>query len=365
MAYPSIMALSFAIEPNPAPASGDLVDEVRRAPGFGRVFTDHMVVARWTRDEGWHDARVTSYAPLTLDPATHVFHYSQTIFEGFKAYAQPDGGLATFRPRANGERFNRSARRMALPELPVDDFVTASDLLVRQDARWVPSLPETSLYLRPFMMATEVGLGVRPACDVTFLVIASPAGSYFAAGRKPVSIWVSEDYTRAAPGGTGAAKTGGNYASSLVAQQEAIDNGCEQVLFLDAVERRWVEELGGMNVCVVFDDGSLATPELSGSILEGVTRDTILTLCRSLGREVEERRIDIDEVRKGIESGRVTEVFACGTAAVVSSIGRLAWNGGEVALPADMPVAEQVRATLVAIQQGQAPDPQGWLHRVP
>ena len=359
------MALTFAIEPNPSPASDERVAEVLRAPGFGRTMTDHMAVAHWTRDRGWHDAAIRAYGPLELDPATHVFHYAQSIFEGFKAYAQPDGSIATFRPAANGERFNRSARRMALPELPVEDFVAAADHLVRQDARWVPTTQETSLYLRPFMMATEVGLGVRPAGDVTFLVIASPAGSYFAAGAKPVSIWVSEDYTRAAPGGTGAAKTGGNYASSLVAQQEAIDNGCEQVLFLDAVERRWVEELGGMNVWVVFDDGTLATPELSGSILEGVTRDTILTLARDLGREVEERRIDIDEVRKGIESGRVTEVFACGTAAVVSSIGRLAWADGEVALPAEMPVAEQVRSTLVAIQQGQAPDRHGWLHRVP
>ena len=358
------MALQFAIEPNGAPASDERVAEVLAAPGFGRVFTDHMVTIRWTPQKGWHEARVRPYGPLTLDPATHVFHYSQTIFEGFKAYRQPDGSIATFRPAANGERFNRSAARMALPALPVEDFVRASDLLVHQDARWVPASDGTSLYLRPFMMATEVGLGVRPANDVTFLVIASPAGSYFSGGAKPVSIWVSENYTRAAPGGTGAAKTGGNYAASLVAQQEALDHGCEQVLFLDAVERRWVEELGGMNVWVVYDDGALATPELSGSILEGVTRDTIITLLRDLGREVEERRIDIDEVRKGIESGRVVEVFACGTAAVVSSIGRLAWRDGEVALPAAA-VADEIRSTLVAVQQGQAPDRHGWLHPIP
>jgi branched-chain amino acid aminotransferase len=358
------MALQFAIEPNPTPASDERVAGVVSDPGFGRVMTDHMAIARWTAADGWHDARIQAYGPLSLDPATHVFHYSQTIFEGFKAYAQPDGSIATFRPGANGDRFNRSAKRMALPSLPVEDFVAAADLLVRQDARWVPTAPETSLYLRPFMMATEVGLGVRPAADVTFLVIASPAGSYFAGGAKQVSIWVSEDYTRAAPGGTGAAKTGGNYASSLVAQQEAIDNGCDQVLFLDAVERRWVEELGGMNVWVVLDDGTLLTPELSGSILEGVTRDTILTLTRDLGRDVEERRIDIDEIRKGVESGRVTEVFACGTAAVVSSIGRLAWRDGDVRLPADTPVAAQVRTTLVDLQQGRSPDTHGWLHRV-
>jgi branched-chain amino acid aminotransferase len=359
------MALQFAIEENPAAASDDRVAEVLANPGFGRVFTDHLALIRWTSEHGWHDAQVRPYGPLSLDPATHVFHYAQAIFEGFKAYAQPDGSLATFRPAANGARFNRSAARMALPELPVEDFVTASDLLVRQDARWVPTSPGMSLYLRPFMMATEVGLGVRPANDVTFMVIASPAASYFAGGAKPVSIWVSEDYSRAAPGGTGAAKTGGNYAASLVAQREAIANGCDQVLFLDAVERRWVEELGGMNVCVVFDDGSIATPELSGSILEGVTRDTIITLLGDLGRDVEERRLDIDEVRKGIESGRVVEVFACGTAAVVASIGRLAWRGGEVTLPSTTATADEVRATLVAVQEGRAPDPHGWLHRVP
>jgi len=359
------MGLQFTVEANPAPASDERGAEVLGAPGFGRVLTDHLAIVRWNPEHGWHDAKVQPYAPLSLDPATHVFHYSQTIFEGFKAYRQPDGSIATFRPHANGERLNRSAKRMALPSLPVEDFVAASDLLVRTDERWIPSEPGMSLYLRPLMMATEVGLGVRPANDVTFLVIASPAASYFAGGAKPVSIWVSEAYTRAAPGGTGAAKTGGNYAASLVAQQEAIDNGCEQVLFLDAVERRWVEELGGMNVWIVLDDGSLVTPELTGSILEGVTRDTILTLLRDLGRDVEERRIDIDEVRKGIESGRVVEVFACGTAAIVTSIGRLAWNGGDVTLPAATNVAEEVRTSLVALQEGRAPDPHGWLHNVP
>ena len=360
------MALEFVLEPNPAPASDQRVAEVLAAPGFGRVFTDHLAIARWTPDRGWHDAKVQPYGPLSMDPATHVFHYSQTIFEGFKGYRQPDGSIATFRPSANGERFMRSAARMALPTLPVEDFVAASDLLVRTDERWVPSAPGMSLYLRPLMMATEVGLGVRPANDVTFLVIASPAASYFAGGAKPVSIWVSEEYTRAAPGGTGAAKTGGNYAASLVAQQQAIDNGCEQVLFLDAVERRWLEEFGGMNAWLVLDDGSLVTPELTGSILEGVTRDTIITLLRDdLGREVEERRIDIDEVRKGIDSGRVVEVFACGTAAIVTSIGRLAWTGGEVSLPAATTVADEVRSNLVALQEGRAPDRHGWLHRVP
>jgi branched-chain amino acid aminotransferase len=307
---------------------------------------------------------VRAYGPLPLDPATQVFHYGQAIFEGFKAYAQPDGSIATFRPAANADRFNRSAARLALPALPVEDFVAAADLLVRQDARWVPSTVGTALYLRPFMMATEVGLGVRPAQDVTFLVIASPAAAYFAGGSPQVSIWLSEDYTRAAPGGTGAAKCAGNYAASLIAQQEAIANGCDQVLFLDAVERRWVEELGGMNLFLVQDDGTLLTPELTGSILEGVTRDTMLTLAKELGHEVEQRRVDIDEWRKGVDSGRITEAFACGTAAVVTSIGALRWHGGEVSLPGATPVAGALRDRLVAIQHGTAPDVHGWMHRV-
>ena len=254
-----------------------------RSPGFGRVFTDHMVTITWTPDEGWHNANLRPYGPLALDPATAVFHYGQSIFEGFKAYVQPDGSIKTFRPDANGRRFQRSARRLALPELPVDDFVAAADLLIEADRAWVPAEEEKSLYLRPFMMATEAFLGVRPANHVTFMVIASPAGAYFAGGLHPVSIWLSEEYTRAAPGGTGAAKCAGNYAASLVAQQEASANGCDQVVFLDAVEKRWVEELGGMNVYFVFDDGTLVTPPVSGTILEGVTRDAILTIAAEHG----------------------------------------------------------------------------------
>src|SRR5581483_537896 len=359
------MALQFSLEPSPQPAPADRRAEILAAPGFGKVFTDHMVTIRWTSARGWHDARVRPYGPLEIDPATQILHYGQSIFEGFKAYAQPDGSIATFRPEANAERFRRSAARLALPDLPVDDFITASDLLIRQDAAWVPAQGEDSLYVRPFMVATEVGLGVRPAQDVTFLVIASPAGSYFASGSTAVAIWLSEDYTRAAPGGTGAAKCGGNYAASLLPQQEAIGNGCEQVLFLDAVERRWVEELGGMNLWFVFDDGSIVTPELTGTILEGVTRDSLAVLAAELGYEVEERRVDIDEWRKGVDAGTITEVFACGTAAVITSVGPLRWHGGEVCLPEETPVASRLRAALVDLQHGRAEDRHGWLHRVP
>jgi branched-chain amino acid aminotransferase len=357
------MALKFSIEPSATAAPAEQRAQILADPGFGRVFTDHMVTVQWSAERGWHDARVRAYGPLPLDPATQVFHYAQSIFEGFKAYAQPDGSLATFRPEANGARFIRSAQRMALPTLPVEDFVGAADALIRTDATWVPSVAGQSLYLRPFMMATEVGLGVRPAREVTFLVIASPAASYFSGGA--VTIWLSEDYTRAAPGGTGGAKCAGNYAASLVAQQEAIANGCEQVLFLDAVERRWVEEFGGMNIWFVLDDGTMVTPELTGSILEGVTRDTIITLAADLGHEVEERRVDVDEWRKGADTGRITEVFACGTAAVVTSVGSLRWRGGEVTMPAATPVADRVRETLVGIQQGRVADKHGWLHPVP
>ena len=359
------MGLHFDVEATTTPTSAARRAEILANPGFGRVFTDHMAIAKWSRDLGWYDARIQAYGPLPMDPATQVFHYAQAIFEGFKAYSQPDGTVATFRPEANAERFRRSARRMALPDLPTEDFVTAADTLVRTDIDWVPTAEGTSLYLRPFMMATEVGLGVRPAQDVTFLIIASPSAAYFAGAAKQVTIWLSEDYTRAAPGGTGAAKCAGNYAASLIAQQEAIANGCDQVLFLDAVERRWVEEFGGMNVWFVLDDGTLVTPELTGSILEGITRESIITLARQdLGRDVEERRVDVDEWRKGVETGRITEVFACGTAAVITSIGALRWHGGEVTMPTATPVADKIRETLIGIQSGRLPDPHGWLHRV-
>ena len=340
--------------------------EVLAAPGFGRAFTDHMAHARWTNESGWHDARIQPYGPISMDPATAALHYGQTIFEGFKAYRQADGSIATFRPDANGSRFQRSARRMALPELPVDAFVEAADALIRTDEAWVPDGGENSLYLRPFMIATEVGLGVRPTSDATFFVIASPAGAYFPRGVHPVTIWLSEDYTRAAPGGTGAAKCGGNYAASLLAQQEAITNGCDQVLFLDAVEKRWIEELGGMNVFFVFDDGSLATPELTGSILEGITRESILTLAAERGHKVEERRLDVDEWREGAASGRITEVFACGTAAVVTPLGRLKWRGGELVIGDGSTggVTAGIRQALLDVQHGKAPDDHGWMHRV-
>lgn len=360
------MSLEFAVHPNEAPAPVQAREEVLANPVFGRAFTDHMVTVDWTVEDGWHDARLTAYAPALMDPAAVVLHYGQSVFEGLKAFRQDDGSIAMFRPDRNAARMAQSAHRLALPEFPEDAFVEACDLLVRTDRDWVPAGEGTSLYLRPFTWATEIGLGVRPSQTARFQLIASPSGRYFSGPMRAVSLWLSQDYTRAAPGGTGAAKCGGNYAASLLAQQEAIANGCDQVVFLDAVEHRWVEELGGMNVFLVFEDGSLATPDLNGSILEGITRDSIITLAREQGRRVEERKIDIDEWRKGALDGSVVEVFACGTAAAVTPIGALRSPGQEVVAGDGQPgpVTLSLRSALTDLQYGHAPDPHGWLHRV-
>jgi branched-chain amino acid aminotransferase len=331
-----------------------------------------MVLATWTTGAGWHDAKVTAYGPLLLDPSAAVLHYAQEIFEGMKAYRHADGSVWTFRPEANAARFARSAARLALPELSETDFIQSLKELVALDQKWVPAgdAGEASLYLRPFMFASESFLGVRPAAKVTYCVIASPAGPYFSGGLKPVSIWLSTDYTRAAPGGTGQAKCGGNYAASLAAQVQGTANGCEQVAFLDAVEHKWVEELGGMNLFFVHADGSMVTPELTGTILEGVTRSSILDLAKDLGLKADERRVSIDEWRDGVASGEITEVFACGTAAVVTPVGRLAWQGGEVRIgDHDInggvgPVTASIRQSLLDVQYGRAEDLRGWLTRL-
>lgn len=361
------MTLDIALEPTDSPRPDAEVSQILANPGFGIHFTDHMFSATWTPETSWTDAVVAPYAPLVLDPATAVLHYAQEIFEGLKAYRHADGSVWTFRPDANGARMERSSHRLALPTLPVDDFVASVDALVRADERWVPDGEgEKSLYLRPFMFASETFLGVRPAKHVSYLVIASPAGAYFSGGIKPVRLWLSERYARAGRGGMGAAKTGGNYASSLVAQQEAIDKGFDQVVFLDAEQQTYVEELGGMNLYFVHDDGTIVTPELSGSILEGITRASIIELAGKLGHAVEERRFSIDEWRDGVASGRITEVFACGTAAVVTPVGALAWSGGEVASATEGmgEVTGKIRGSLVDIQYGRAEDTFGWMHRV-
>ena len=356
--------MHISVTPNGQPVPDDRLAEILAEPGFGTHFTDHMFTVEWTPDAGWHDARVTPYGPLTLDPATAVLHYAQETFEGMKAYRHDDGSVWTFRPEANAQRMVRSSQRLAFPELPEADFVAAVDALVTQDQRWVPdSAGEKSLYVRPFMFASEKFLGVRPAQHVTFMVIASPAGAYFRGGVKPVTLWLSEQYTRAGRGGMGAAKTGGNYASSLLPQQQAIAQGCDQVVFLDAQEGRYVEELGGMNLYFVHADGRIVTPE-TGTILEGITRASVIELAGKLGHQVEERKFSIDEWRDGVASGHIVEIFACGTAAVVTPVGTLKWDGGEAPGPARTDLTLQVRQALVDIQYGRAEDAFGWMHRV-
>ena len=362
------METSFEISVTPStdPVGDARLAEILAAPGFGTHFTDHMYVVEWTPEQDWHDARVTPYAPLSIDPATAVLHYAQEIFEGMKAYRHQDGSIWTFRPEENAKRMVRSSRRLALPELAVDDFVAVVDALIKVDQRWVPDGEgEKSLYIRPFMFASEAFLGVRPAQHVTFMVIASPAGAYFKGGIKPITLWLSDEYTRAGRGGMGAAKTGGNYASSLVAQQQAIEHGCDQVVFLDAQEGRYVEELGGMNMYFVYDDGRVVTPE-TGTILEGITRSSIIELAGKLGHQVEERKFSIEEWREGVASGAITEIFACGTAAVVTPVGSLKWDGGETpaASAEPGPLTMRIRQALVDVQFGRAEDTFGWMHQV-
>lgn len=357
---------TIALKPTATPRSAAEREAILADPGFGRVFTDHMVSIRYTEGRGWHDAQLVPYAPIELDPATNFIHYGQAIFEGLKAYRQADGSIATFRPEANARRFNRSADRLAMPHLPEELFLASIEALVRQDAGWVPDDPEKSLYLRPFMFATEVGLGVRPANEYLYLLIASPAGAYFPQGVKPVSVWLSQDYVRAAPGGTGEAKCAGNYAASLVAQAAAAAKGCDQVVWLDAVERRWVEEMGGMNLYFVHGSGPdarVVTPALTGSLLPGVTRDSLLTLAADLGYGVGEERISVEQWREGTVSGELTEVFACGTAAVITPVGQVRSEQGDWTVGDGAPgeVTSRLRSALLAIQTGQAPDPHGWM----
>jgi len=362
----SAPALDFARLPHPAPVPGASRDQAIADPGFGKVFTDHMVSIDWTEGRGWHSATIGPRGPLTLDPAAAVLHYAQEIFEGMKAYRLEDGAMALFRPYENARRFNDSARRMAMPEMPEEAFVEAVRRLVHADRDWFPRVDGGSLYLRPFMFASEAFLGVRPAKQYKFLVICSPAGNYFKAGVPAVSIWVPHDYTRAAPGGTGAAKCGGNYAASLVPHAEAVARGHDQVCFLDAAEHKWVEELGGMNVFFVFDDGRIVTPPLTGTILPGITRDSLITLASEEGLELSEERYSFEQWREDAASGRLVECFACGTAAVVTPIGRVASADGEFAIGSGGPgqLTGSLRNKLVAIQRGAAADRHGWVERL-
>jgi branched-chain amino acid aminotransferase len=353
------------------PTQTPLSDEERRqrlqSPGFGRIFTEHMISIKYTADKGWGPSTLVPYGPITLDPAAAVLHYGQAIFEGFKAYRHANGGIVTFRPEANALRFAASARRLAMPELPVDRFLEAARVLITQDQAWVPSREGESLYIRPLLVATEAFLGVRPSHEYLFLLFASPAGAYFPGGVKPVTVWISDDYVRAAPGGTGTAKCAGNYAASLVAQSKALEQGCDQVVWLDAVERHWVEEMGGMNIFFVFERGGyprLVTPSLeTGTLLPGITRDSLLTLARDLGWEAEERRVSVEDWDEGLETGLIKEVFACGTAAVITPIGTVKSKRGtwEVGDGKAGPIATRLRTLLLDVQHGRVPDTHGWL----
>ena len=360
------MKINLNLNPNPA-SDADRAAKIA-AGGFGKHYTDNMLVADWSEDSGWGDAEITAYGPLTIDPAMAVLHYGQEIFEGLKAYCQPDGGVSLFRPEANGERFAKSAHRMALPELPIEDFVSTVEALVSKEKAWVPQNVGESLYIRPFMFASEIGLGVRPSNKAKYVVITTPASAYFNPS-KAVTVWISTEYVRAAPGGTGAAKTGGNYAASLLAQKQAASQGCDQVVWLDAIERKWIEEMGGMNLYFVKGSGADATiftPKLTGTLLAGITRDSILTVAKDLGYKVEEGMLSVDDWRDGVASGEINEIFACGTAAVVSPVGAAksaagTWTTGD-GNPG--PITMQIRETLLGIQHGTIEDKHGWNRRV-
>ncbi|MGJ4138914.1 branched-chain amino acid aminotransferase [Corynebacterium evansiae] len=368
--------VEFTVTRTENPVTDDKIAEILSAPGFGKYFTDHMVAIDWNTEEGWHNARVEPYQQVQMDPASSVFHYGQAIFEGLKAYRGEGGKIVTFRPEQNARRFQNSAARMAMPELPEELFLESLRQIVDIDQRWVPQGGgEESLYLRPFMISREVGLGVHPASSYTFYVIASPAGAYFSGGINPVSVWLSTEYTRAAPGGTGAAKFAGNYAASLAAQASAQKEGCDQVVWLDATEHKYIEEMGGMNLAFVFgsedeaagsgaENVTLVTPELSGSLLPGVTRLSLLELARDLGYKVEERRISTDEWKEAAQSGAMTEAFACGTAAVVTPVGTVKDESGEFQVNGGQtgPVTMRLREQLTGIQNGRVADKHGWLY---
>jgi branched-chain amino acid aminotransferase len=361
------MTVNFAHTPHPAPASDERVARVLAEPGFGKYFTDHMVSIDFVRGRGWIDPRVEPYGPIVLEPSMMVYHYGQAIFEGLKAYRQPDSSVACFRPAANAERFRRSARRMAMAELPQELFLESLRQLLAVDHRWVPAAGgEDALYLRPFMVASEEGLGVKPADRYRYMLIASPAGAYFSG---TITVWVSGDFIRAAPGGTGEAKFAGNYAASLLAQAQAAEQGCDQVVWLDAAEHQWVEEMGGMNLCFVYGSQAgarILTPTLTGSLLPGITRDSLLRLAPTLGIAAEEGRISTAQWRADCASGELAEVFACGTAAVITPVGSVesASGGWTIGDGGPGPVSLRLKEELIGIQYGHRPDPFGWVYKV-
>ncbi len=354
---------AFAIIPASNPRTREEREQLLEAPGWGRVFTDHMVTLRYNPDQGWHDGRLSGFSELGMLPSCSVLHYGQAVFEGLKAYQQQDGAVAAFRPTLNAQRFAASARRLAMPELPESLFIESLRLLVNHDRVWVPQAEEHSLYMRPLEIAIDADLMTRPSGSYLYVLIASPVASYFPNGIKPVTVWLNDDYPRAVPGGTGTAKYAGNYAGAMLAQARAADRGCDQVIWLDSGERRYVEEMGGMNMFFVLADGTLVTPPLGGTILPGVTRASLLTLGQELGLRIEERRFSVEEWRKGVVTGRVAEAFACGTAAVITPVGEVRHQSGS--FPAgtaeSAEITTKMRRLLLEIQYGVQPDRHGWM----
>lgn len=360
------MAMEFTVVRNENPTPDSERETVIANPTFGTHFTDHQVIVVWEKDKGWHSAQVAPYGPIMMDPSSSVLHYGQEIFEGIKAYRHQDGSIWTFRPTANAERMQRSARRMALPELPTEVFVESLRQLIAVDGAWVPKPEnEKTLYFRPFEIAAENFLGVRAANRAEYRLIASPVGPYFTGGLKPVAIWIALDSARAGRHGTGEAKTGGNYAASLLAQQEGYEHGCSQVMFLDAETATYIEELGGMNLFFVMKDGSVVTPSLDGTILRGITRDSIITLLEDRGIKVEQRKVTLDEIRAAANSGELSEVFACGTAAVITPVGTLKSREEEILISEESgELTASLRAELTGIQYGTVPDRHNWMHKL-
>ena len=358
--------MEFSVTRNPNPVSDIEREALIANPTFGTHFTDHQVVVVWEEGKGWHSAEVLPYGPIMMDPSSSVLHYGQEIFVGIKAYRHQDGSIWTFRPTANAARLQRSAKRMALPEVPTELFVESLRQLIAVDGAWVPKPEnEKTLYFRPFEIAAENFLGVRAAKRAEYRVIASPVGPYFTGGLKPVSIWIALDSARAGKHGTGEAKTGGNYAASLLAQAEGYEQGCSQVMFLDAETGTYIEELGGMNLFFVFKDGSVLTPPLDGTILRGITRDSVIALLKDRGVSLSERKVTLAEIRQAAASGQLAEVFACGTAAVVTPVGLLKSREEEIQI-SDEPgeLTASIRSELTDIQYGLLEDRHGWMHKL-
>ena len=331
------------------------------ALGFGHIFTDHMFVMDYDEGKGWHDARIVPYQPLVLDPSALVFHYAQECFEGLKAYRTPEGKVQLFRPDKNGARLASTHDRLCIPEIPVEDFVEAVRALVKVEQDWVPSEPDTSLYIRPFTIATEPVLGVKASSQYKFIIICSPSGAYYEEGLDPVNIYVEDEYVRATPGGTGYIKCGGNYAASIIASEKAHKLGFAQVLWLDGVERKYVEEGGGMNVMFKIN-GAVVTPALTGSILRGVTRKSAIELLKSWDVPVEERLLSVDELFEAAKTGALEEAWCIGTAAVISPIGALGWGDKcyEINHNRIGELSQKLYDELTGIQWGTKPDPFGW-----